>query len=53
MHKIGSAHLQCVKIDYAKMEYKGVKTLGAKDYTSQTSSLHFGQKNVQVQHPQK
>ena len=27
MHKIGSAHLECLKKHYAKFEYKGMKRL--------------------------
>ena len=32
MHKIGHAHLQCVKNHYAKFEYKGLNTVGVSDY---------------------
>ena len=27
---------------YAKFEYKGMKTVGVKDYTNQTPPTHFG-----------
>ena len=30
VHNIESAHRQCVKKHYAKFEYKGIKTVGAK-----------------------
>ena len=33
-HKIGCAHLQCVNNHYAKFEYKGINTVGVKDYTN-------------------
>ena len=33
-HKIEGAHLQCVNNHYAKFEYKGMNTVGVKDYTS-------------------
>ena len=42
MHKIDGAHLQCVNNQYAKFEYKGMKTLGVTDYTNQTPPKHFG-----------
>ena len=29
------AHLQCVNNQYAKFEYKGMKSLGVTDYTNQ------------------
>ena len=51
VHKIGGAHLQCVNNHYATFEYKTNKTIGVKDYTNQTPSKHFEQKNVQVQPP--
>ena len=51
MHKIGGAHLQCVNNHYATFDYKESKTIGVKDYTNQTPSKHFEQKNVQAQPP--
>ena len=44
MHKIEGAHLQCVKNHYAKLEYKGMKTVRVTDYTNQTPSKQFGRK---------
>ena len=32
--KIVGAHLQCVNNHYAKFEYKGMNTVGVKDYTN-------------------
>ena len=34
MHKIGGAHLQCMKNHLAKFEYKGMKTVAVTDYTN-------------------
>ena len=33
-HKIEGAHLQCVNNHYAKLEYKGMNTVGVIDYTN-------------------
>ena len=46
MHKIEGAHLQCVNNQYAKFEYKGMKSVGVTDYTNKTPSKHFGWKKV-------
>ena len=35
----------------AKFEYKGMKTVGVTEYTTQTLSKHFEQKDVLVQEP--
>ena len=51
VHKIGGAHLQWMVNHYAKIEYKGMKTVEVTDYTNQTTPTHFGCKNVKVQHP--
>ena len=34
VHKKGGAQLQCMNNHYAKIEYKGMKTVGVKDYTN-------------------
>ena len=34
----------------AKFEYKGMKTVGVTDFTNLTPPMHFGRKNVSVQH---
>ena len=44
-HKIEGAHFQCVNNHYTKFEYIGMKTVGVTDYTNQTQSKDFGQKN--------
>ena len=44
VHKIGSAHLQCMNNHYAKFEYKGMKTIWITDYTSLTPTTHYGWK---------
>ena len=31
---------------YAKIEYKGMKTVGVTDYTNQTRPTHFGWKKM-------
>ena len=31
---------------YAKIEYKGIKTVGVTDYTNQTPPTHFGWKKM-------
>ena len=33
-HKMGGAHLQCVKKPYAKFEYKEMNTVGVTGYTN-------------------
>ena len=35
----------------AKFEYKGMKTVGVTEYTTQTLSKHFEKKDVLVQDP--
>ena len=32
--------------NYAKFEYKGMKTVGVTDYTNQTHPTHFGWKKI-------
>ena len=44
VHKMMDAHLQCVNNHNAKFKYKGMKSVGATDYTNQTPSKHFGGK---------
>ena len=44
--KIGGAYVQCMNNHSAKFEYKGKKTVGVTEYTTQTPSKHFEQKNV-------
>ena len=34
VHKMGGAHLQCVKNHHVKYEYKGMITVGVADYTN-------------------
>ena len=45
VHKMGGAHLQCVNFHYAKIEYKGMNTVGVTYYTNYASPKHFGWKN--------
>ena len=44
MRKMVGAHLQYVNNQYAKFEYKGMKSLGVTDYTNQRLPTHFGWK---------
>ena len=44
VHKIGGAHFQCMNNHYAKIKYKGMKTVGVTDYTNQALPTHFGWK---------
>ena len=44
VHKIVGAHLQCIDNHYAKIWYKGMKTVGVTDCTNQTPPKHFGWK---------
>ena len=44
VHKIGGAHLQCMNNHYAKIKYKGMKTVGVTDYPNQAPPTHFGWK---------
>ena len=44
MYKIEGAHLQCMNNHCAKFEYKGIRTVGIKDYTNQTPTMHLGWK---------
>ena len=53
MHYIGGAHAQCMNSHYAKIEYKGMKTVGVTIYTNQTPSKHLERKNNKVQDTQK
>ena len=46
VHKIEGVHLHWVNNHFAKLEYKGMKTVGVIDYTNQAPSKHFGNKNV-------
>ena len=46
VHKIDGAHLQCMNNQYAKFEYKRMKTIWVTDYTNLTHPMHFGWKNV-------
>ena len=41
-HKKVCAHIQYVINHYAKLEYKGMKSVGVTDYTNQTPPMHFG-----------
>ena len=41
VHKMVCAHIQCVNNHYAKIENKGMKTVGVTYYTYQTPSKHF------------
>ena len=44
VHKIGGGHFQCMNNHYAKIKYKGMKTVGVTDYTNQAPPTHFGWK---------
>ena len=47
VHKMGSAHLQCVKNHHVKNEYKGMNTVGVTDYTNLRHPLSISdEKNV-------
>ena len=46
MYTKKGAHLQCMNNYYAKIEYKGMKTVGVINYTNQTPPTHFSWKNV-------
>ena len=46
MYKLEGPHFQCMNNHYAKFENKEMKTIGVTDYTNQTPSKHFWQKNV-------
>ena len=48
---MGGAHLQCVNIHYAKIEFKGMNTVGVTYYTNYASPKHFGLKNGYAEHP--
>ena len=50
-YKKGGAYLQCVNKNYAKFEYKGMKTVGVTDYTNPLC-ISDGE-IVLVQHPSK
>ena len=41
VHKIGGAHFKCVNNQLAIFEYKGMKTVGATNYTYQTPPSIF------------
>ena len=44
VYKIKGGQLQCMNNHCAKFECKGMKTVGATDYTNQTPPMHFGWK---------
>ena len=46
MYKIEVAHLNCVKNQYAKFEYKGMKTVEVTDYTNQTPPKNIMEKSL-------
>ena len=46
-------HVKCVNNHNGQFEYKGMKTACVTDYTNQTPSKYFGQRNVYDQHPSK
>ena len=41
VHTLDGAHLQCMNIHYAKLEYKRMKTIWVTDCTNMTPPLHF------------
>ena len=43
---MGGAHLQYVNNQYAKLVFKGMKTVGVTDYTNQRSPTHFGWEKI-------
>ena len=51
IHQIGVANIRCVNNQYAKFEYKGMKSVGVTDSTKQTSSMHYGRQNYKIDIP--
>ena len=51
VHKIGGAHAQCMNNYYTKFKYYGMQIVGVTEYTKQTPSKHFTEKNSKLKTP--